>query len=176
MSDLVSMLAAESVSVAELERIHLVFRDGPTFEADAIFAMRQLDSGLAWRAATLLRRLAQDGRLGDDSLVRIAESADEVTHWIARLNLCQLFSVAGCPRSARESLFPFLEAACAEKRVLVRAWAVSAYATFADDPRYRRGVLEMIRKAKKERAKAMMARLRHIRVPRGLPDAAHSPP
>jgi len=170
MSSLLSLLTKESVDALALGRIYFGFREKPTFPSDAIRAMRQLDSGMAWRAAWLLRRLAQEQRLSDEIVVRVAESADEMTHWIARLNLCQLFSLTGCPKSGRESLYPFLVECFVDRRAMVRAWAISALATIAGDECYRSRGLEMIREAHKDSAKSMRARLRHVTVPDETPD------
>jgi hypothetical protein len=171
-SNLLFLLSRESVKVAALDRIYAAHQGSPSFASDAIFAMRQMDGELAWRAAWLLRRMARDRRLGDDDLVRIAASAEETTHWIARLILCQLFSLTGCPDSGRESLYPFLTECFADKRALVRAWAISALATLANDATYRPEILKMIRKAQKDRAKSVISRMRHLKVPRRPGDPA----
>src|SRR5271166_4420563 len=170
MSDLYSLLTKEPVNVVTLNRIYSGCRGDPAFASDAMFAMRNLDNDLAWRAAWLLRRLGQEQRLSDEVLIRIAASADEMANWIARLNLCQLFSLRGCPKLGRESLFPFLVECFSDKRAMLRACAISALASFADDTNYRREVLRLIRRAHNDSASSVRARLRHIVVPNQLPD------
>lgn len=162
MNNLLSLLAGESVKVVAVEAIYARERDNPRLAADAIWAMRQLDAEVAWRAVWLLARLAQEQKLGETELAQIADRADEMTHWIARLTTCQLFSAMNCPASAREVLFPFLAECFVDRRVIIRAWAISALASFRQDPVYRKQVTAMCRKARKDPRKSMQARLRHL--------------
>lgn len=162
MNNLLSLLAKDSASVAVLEAIYAGERDHPEFAIDAIWALRQLDADSAWRAVWLLMRLAQEQRLSETELTRIAECAEEQTQWISRLAICQLFSAMRCPVSARETLFPFLADCFADRRVIVRAWAISALASFREDPAYRSQVIAMFRQARSDPRKSMQARLRHL--------------
>ena len=148
--------------MAALERIYLGYRESPAFEPDVIFAMRQLDSELAWRAVWLLRRRARDQGLEEHTLLRMVAIADEMTHWIARLILCQILMIAGCPGSVRDPAYQYLVECFRDRRAIVRAWAISALAAFRDEPRYRRQVLSMMKEARRDGAKSMRARLRHL--------------
>jgi hypothetical protein len=168
-SSLLFQLSKESLNVAALERIYLDHHMSPAFAADAIFAMRQLDSELAWRAAWLLRRQALDQGLEEGALVRMATFVDEMTHWIARLNICQMLAITGCPRLVQDSVFPYLDECFRDRRAIVRAWAISALASFSDEPKYRRQILLMIRKARMDSAKSIQARLRHLAPPNQSP-------
>lgn len=155
------MLSDEAMKVAQLERLYLSYQNDPALATQAISAMRQLDADLAWRAAWLLKRLARAGKLCEEDLVRLANCADEMDHWAARLNLCQLFGTTGCPVSAREALYPFLVDCFANRRPMIRAWAISTLAGFRDDPKYRKPVAAMLRKARGDTAGSVVARLRH---------------
>lgn len=163
MSSLGTLLASDALDVAALERLYAAYREAPDFAADAIRAMRVLDESDAWRAVWLLHRRARDGGLAAAEVSRVIGCADEVTHWIARLNLCQLLATTGCPPEARAAAFSFLSDCFADRRVVVRAWAVSALARFKNDPAFAEPVAAMLRQAKADRRKSMQARLRHLR-------------
>ena len=79
MNNLVNLLGREVVKVAHLERIYAATRDNPSLACDAISAMRQLDSNIAWRAVWLLKRMAREHNLGEDDLSRLACCADEMS-------------------------------------------------------------------------------------------------
>ena len=162
MNNLLDLLAKESVKVAALERIYAETHEHPEFAAAAIRAMRQLDSDIAWRAVWLLKRLARDRKLSEADQVRLALCADELPHWASRLNLCQLFATTGCPRSGRDALYPYLVECFANRRVMIRAWAISSLAEFQDDPKYRKQVAAMVRKARMDSGGSMIARLRQL--------------
>jgi len=144
-SSLLNLLARESVKVAELEVIYARDGDSPRFTADAIWAMRQLDSDLAWRAVWLLKRFALEHTLTEAELIGVASCLEEMPHWASRLNLCQLLAATGCPASAREALFPYLVECFANRRPMIRAWAISVLVGFRTDERYRKRVNAMLR-------------------------------
>lgn len=150
------------MSVAGLYDIYVSLRPHPEFAADCVWALRQLDAEKAWRAAWLLKRLAQDGRLSDAELGAIAELSEEVNHWLARLMLCQLFAAAGCPDTFRGSLYPYLRECAGDQRVIVRAWAITALLRFRTVPGRRAEVDSLLRAARLEPSKAMRARLRRL--------------
>lgn len=162
MSDLLSLLSQDTIKVAHLERIYAAHRARSLVD-DAIRAMRQLDSALAWRAIWLLKRLAADCRISDEDLERIAQYAEEMTHWAARLNLCQLLARTGCPGASREVLYPYLVECFRNRRPMIRAWAISVLVGFGADEKYRGPVNAMLRKAAADSAGSIQARLRLLR-------------
>ena len=162
MNNLLDLLAKESVKVAALERIYADAHAHPEFAGEAIRAMRLLDSDVSWRAVWLVKRLARDRKLSEADLVRLAACAEEMSHWAARLNLCQLFATTGCPLAARDALYPYLVACFANRRVMIRAWAISALVEFQDDPKYRKQVAAMLRQARTDPGGSMIARLRQL--------------
>ena len=165
MSTLLHILSKDALRVSELEEVLRTFRSSRGLIVDTVSAIRRLEPEFAYRAVWLLRRLAQESLLEAKTLRRIAEAAEETTHWLTRLCLCQLFSDTGCPREIRECVFPFLVECFADKRVLIRAWAISALATFGADARYRMEFEAMLAQAKRDTSKAMKARLRHLPSP-----------
>jgi hypothetical protein len=169
MSSLLSLLSRDGIKVAHLERIYTAHCASQGFAADAISAMRQLDADVAWRAIWLLKRLAVEQRLDDADLIRLTECAEEMTDWASRLNLCQLFATTGCPASRREALYPYLIDCFANRRPMIRAWAISVLVGFQADERYRKPVKAMLREAQGDLAGSIQARLRRLGLsPSGL--------
>jgi hypothetical protein len=164
MNNLLSLLSKEAVKVAHLERIYAAHGASADFATEAIRAMRQLDADVAWRAVWLLKRLAVAHRLREADLIKITQCAEEMTHWAARLNLCQLLAATGCPAAARETLFPYLVECFANRRPMIRAWAISVLVSFQDDERYRKPVTAMLHEAQADPAASMQARLRRLDV------------
>jgi hypothetical protein len=161
-NSLFSLLAKDSVNVAQLERIYAMSCERPEFAAEAISVMRQLDADRAWRAVWLLKRLVRDHGWREADLSRLASCADELTDWAARLNVCQLFATTGCPSAARDTLYSYFVECFGNRRVMIRAWAISALAAFRDDPRYRTSIASMLREARADPGSSMKARLRHL--------------
>jgi hypothetical protein len=162
MNGLLSLLSKDSIKVAHLERIYSAYGASEGFGANAISAMRQLDADVAWRAVWLLKRLAVDHRLGDTDLIRLTQCAEEMTDWASRLNLCQLLATTGCPASTREALYPYLVECFANRRPMIRAWAISVLVEFQSDERYRKSVRAMLREAHADSAGSIQARLRRL--------------
>ena len=162
MNSLLGLLGKDSVKVAHLERIYAANWASPGFTADVIRVMQQLDSEVAWRAVWLLKRLAREHQLGETEVVRLAQCAEEMPHWASRLNLCQLFATTGCPPEAREVLFPYLAECFADRRPMIRAWAISVLVGFQADKKYRLPVAVMLRKAGGDPAGSVRARLRRL--------------
>lgn len=156
-------LTREQVRISELEEIYSRFGNNPRIFSWTISVMEILEPNQVWRAIGLLRILARTRALSEQELAVLSEKAEMAEHWVARLNLCQLLAVNGVPASARDDFFPFLHASFADRRQIVRAWAISALATFRHDDRFRSEIAIMLRKARRESGKAMQARLRQLK-------------
>jgi hypothetical protein len=175
MNGLLSVLTKDSIKVAQLERIYSAYGASAGFAGDAISAMRQLDAEVAWRAIWLLKRLAVDHRLDDADLFRLAQCAEEMTDWASRLNLCQLLAITGCPVATREALYSYLVECFANRRPMIRAWAISVLAGFGSDERYRKPVKAMLREAHADSAGSIQARLRRLKL-KNRPNQSSEPP
>lgn len=162
MHPLLHELGRERLSIAALARLHARSGTQPGFVAAAISALGQLDSEIAYQAVWLLRKAAAESRLSEADLARIVELVDASPHWIYRLTMCQLFAETGCPAALRDQLFPFLRQCFTDRRVIIRAWALTAMMWFADDPAYRREIRQNLRTAGRDSAKSMQARLRDL--------------
>jgi hypothetical protein len=162
MGSLLESLGRERLPVSTLQKLLDQWSARPEFVAQTISALGQLDADLAYQAVWLLRRPAEESRLGEPDLARIVELVDASPHWIYRLTMCQLFAETGCPAALRDQLFPFLRQCFTDRRVIIRAWALTAMTRFEDDPVYRPEIRQCRRAAARDRAKSMQARLRHL--------------
>lgn len=162
MSNLVDRLSKERVSVATLQHLYAACADAPNFSRELMSSLDVLDDDQLWRALWLLRQLAEDGRLGDAPLARLSSQADGFRHWAARLILCQLYAVVRCPPESRDAVYAFLRECFSDRRVITRAWALTALQPFRTDSRYRPEITAMLRKARQDPGKAMQARLRQL--------------
>ena len=161
MNTFLALFSRERVSPAVLDSIYAQNCTRDAFPSELAEAVRRLESEYSWRAIWLLLRLVRDGRpVGEEVLTQIAELAEEATHWVARLNLCQIFGNVPCPEKAREVLFPFLAGCFRDRRVIVRAWAITALLPFRSASCFREEVEQMLAEAWKDERKSMQARLR----------------
>ena len=152
----------KDAKVATLERLYIENRECERFVSDIVSLLGQLDDDIAWRALWLLRRATKDMPIPVPALIRVAESARAYRHWTWRLLMCQLFGTVQCPSSAREEFFPFLQDCFSDRRIIVRAWALSSMWLFRDDPDFRSRTLHCMRVARNDTGKSMQARLRRL--------------
>ena len=166
MGQLENILGKRPLKVAALEQIYKTFGARPTFVSDLISAIRQLEPEFAYRPIWLLIRLARDVEIDVEALRRIAGLSGEMSHWAARLCLCQFFARVGYPSDTREELFLFFSDCFTDRRPIVRAWAISCLLLMSDDVEYRSDVEAMLKRAKMDPAKSMQARLRQLAMAR----------
>ncbi len=159
---LYDLLSREKMSVAGLEAIYSALRGNPDFAGNTIWAMRQLDADKGWRAAWLLKRLAKEQRLRDTELHDVIACAGELDHWAVRLVLCQLFALTGVPAAAREELFPYLADCARNRRVMIRAWAMTVLMAWQEDPAFHDKVDAILHHARTDSRPSMQARLRRL--------------
>ena len=163
MNSLVDLIGRDGLKVADLERIYAASRDSRRLVADAISAIRHLDADIAWHAVWILKRSGCDGKLSSDDLVRLASNAEELAHWASRLNLCQLFAATGCPEEARDDLFPYLVECFANRRPMLRAWAISVLVGFEGNPGFQKTIDACLREARADPSGSIQARLRQLK-------------
>ncbi|HEY5551481.1 MAG TPA: hypothetical protein VIK52_06320 [Opitutaceae bacterium] len=134
----------------------------PGFFAEVATALELLDGDASWRAVWFLRQAADECLLSEADIKKVPRNVEASRHWAARLLLCQIFAQVECPESERETVFEFLVKCFADRRVIIRAWALSAMWPLRRDPRFRNEVQRCMRAARKDPGKAMQARLRHL--------------
>jgi hypothetical protein len=159
-------IVGADAKVADLQRVYAENRSRMRFPAEVASLLEQLDEEIAWRAVWLMCRLAEEGKLSERELGRVAESVDASRHWAWRLLVCQLFGRVACPADMRDEMFPFLQICFRDRRPIVRAWALTAQWLFLDDERYQAEIRRNFAEARKDPAKAMIARVRRLSQPR----------
>lgn len=162
MRAVLSHLARDRLTARDLDALYTQFHAHPDFATELISALDQLDAHLTYRALALLLKLARASGLSPEQLPRIADRLDASDHWLHRLIACQLLSAAPLPPELGEDIMPFLERSFDDRRVIVRAWALTAMLSFRSDPRFRSAVLAALRRARRDPAKSMQARLRQV--------------
>lgn len=164
MNPYLSALSKDRCRVSHLADIYAHVTDPRKFQDYCISSLQQIEPEHVWRPIWILRRAHADMPLSEADLARIVDAIDEPSHWAARLCVCQLFADTGCPESLRDAFFPYLAHAFADRRPIIRAWALSALWTFHADPRFKRAIRRMWKAAHSDRAKSMQARLRRLTV------------
>lgn len=175
MSTLLAHLGREHCPVAELSQLLARHSGRREFASELIAVLPQLDPETTHRAAWLLRQLAADHPLDERDLARIAEQTDASDHWLFRLTYCQFWAETACPPPLRDQVFPYLQLCAADRRVIVRAWALSAMLHFQSDRAYRKQVRVSLRTAQRDPSKAMQARLRQLAAKGLVPPETLSP-
>lgn len=165
MNPLVEQLAKESLSVAALASHYKSWRSNERLVDQALAVVDQLEPKAVTRALWIVHKSGNDFGLNGGQLKRLSEIADSADHWVARLLLCQIFATHVCPAGSREDVFPFLEKCFADRRVIIRAWAISALYPFRTDPIYKHEICMMLKIARKDQRKSMQARLRRLGLP-----------
>ena len=97
MNLLTERIARDQMRIPELERLYSEIGDRAEFFSWLLSAVDFLEPEQMWRAIWLVRRLAKMRELSESELQELSERSDVAGHWIARLNLCQLFAAAGVP-------------------------------------------------------------------------------
>lgn len=163
MSVLLGYLGRERVSAAQLERLYEQGKARPGFATEVVAALAQLDPDIAHRAVWLLRKLAGETRLDDAAMRRVVEYIDASGHWIFRLTLCQLFAETDCPRDVADDVRAFLRKNVEDRRVIIRAWALTALMRMPRELVSESERQQLWRAAERDPAKSMQARLRLLK-------------
>ncbi|HEX7721733.1 MAG TPA: hypothetical protein VF397_06215 [Pyrinomonadaceae bacterium] len=116
------------------------------------------------KATALLKRLAESGtRFTRSQLAAIFDSLAEVTHWEAKLHLCQMLQHVKIPNGSETKVVWFLERCLSEENKFVRAWAYNGFYELAKQHHeYYDYAVEQLARAQKEKSAAVKARLRNI--------------
>lgn len=163
MSVLLGYLGRERLTVTQLEQLYEQGKARPGFVDDVIAALGQLDPENAHRALWLLRKIAGEAGLDAAAISRVMEYVDVSTHWLFRLTLCQLLAETKCPPALADEVFSFLKKSFGDRRVIVRAWALTAVLQLPRRREREGKIREMVRTAERDPAKSMQARLRRLK-------------
>jgi hypothetical protein len=162
MVPLLDRLNRDRLTADALRAIYTQHGATPGFLLEVLRVLPQLDATTSCRAVYLLRLAAIDGRLESSHWGRVAAAVDSSEHWLFRLLMCQLLAVGGCPAELGAQVRPFLVRCLDDRRTIVRAWAISGLAQFQTDPAGRSTYEVQLRRARRDRSKAMQARLRYL--------------
>ena len=165
MPALLAHLARDRLTARDLNALFTQFHAQPDFARDLISALDQLDPDLTYRALSLLLKLARASLLSSADLARLIDRLDASDHWLHRLTACQLLAAQPLPPDLGPDIFPFLERCFGDRRVIIRAWALTAMMAFQSHPRFRAATRAALRTARRDPAKSMQARLRQIQPP-----------
>ncbi len=158
----VTFLSRNRLTARDLNSLYAEFHAHPDFARDLISTLDQLDADLTYRPLALLLKLARASQLSSDHLPRLVDRLDTSDHWLHRLTACQLLAAVPLPPEFADDIFPFLQRCFTDRRVIIRAWALTAMLSFHSVPRFRPDVLAAVRVAQRDSAKSMQARLRQI--------------
>jgi len=116
------------------------------------------------KATALLKRLAESGtKFTTQQLAAIFDSLAEVTHWEAKLHLCQMLQHVRIPTGSETKVVWFLERCLLEENKFLRAWAYNGFYELAKQHHeYYDYANEQLARAQKEKSAAVKARLRNI--------------
>ena len=121
----------------------------------------QLERNGTW----LLRRLVDaTGQLPAADWELIVDGLAGVTDWVARIELCRLMiGHAELMAAAPGEIAGFLRACADDPKPFVRAWGVTAFQVLGQKhPAYRVEAGRRLAKARRDPAKSVQARLRHL--------------
>ncbi len=173
MSILTEVLARDDVTVADLERVYQKICDDPHWQRDALESLSALDEEQVHRALWLLHRRQVDQPLPLAAVEQVIEATAGARHWLVRLQVGQILALAGIPERMLEPAFDYLRECFSDRRVIVRAWALSALYPLRHDRRFSGEVRRMITAARRDPGKSMQARLRHLTTA-GAREKSHS--
>ncbi len=162
MSVLLGYLGRERLTVTQLEQLYEQGKARPGFVHEVIATLGQLDPEKAHRALWLLRKVSAESCLDAAAVSRVIECSDVSEHWLFRLTLCQLLAETTCPPEAAEDAFSVLRKCFDDRRVIIRAWALTALVRLPRDRAREGEIRERVRAAERDPAKSMQARLRHL--------------
>lgn len=162
LDDLETVPALTVAQLAALHRRHGGDRNYPRTIAEAVASgSPELERAGAW----LLRRaVAERGGYPAEDWLVVVDGLRGVRSWAGRLILCQLFSERpALMDAAPDEIAGFLGDCAADAKPTVRAWSVNALHELARRHGAFRGeARRLVAEARKDPAKCVQARLRHL--------------
>ncbi|HMH45533.1 MAG TPA: hypothetical protein VK557_18740 [Pyrinomonadaceae bacterium] len=139
-------------------------RSKKSFVNQLVLLITPNEPTLQIKATALLKRLAENEiRFTRPQLAAILDLLAEVTHWEAKLHLCQTLQHVEIPKGSETKVVWFLERCLAEENKFLRAWAYNGFYELAKQHHeYYDYAMEQLERAQKEKSAAVKARLRNI--------------
>ena len=122
------------------------------------------DETIQTRAIWLLKQMAQDQfPFRHEHLIALFGSLPELTHWLSKLNFCQMLQHLPIPKQSTGNLIWFLERNLLDENRFLRAWSYSGFYELAKQhPEYFGYAAEQLERADLENAASVKARIRNI--------------
>jgi hypothetical protein len=153
------------MTVAHLERIYARESGRAGFSHLLAEAVASGSPVLERNGAWLLRRLVDDsGQLAPADWELVVDGLGGVRDWVARLELCRIIADhPGLTLATSDSITDFLRSCAGDKKPFVRAWGVTAWHILGRaHPAHRAEARRWMAKARRDPAKSVQARLRHL--------------
>jgi hypothetical protein len=139
-------------------------RSTKSFVNQLVLLIAPAEPKLQIKATALMKRLAEnETRFTRPQLAAIFDSLAEVTHWQAKLHLCQMLQHVEIPEGLGTKVVWFLERCVSEENKFLRAWAYNGFYELAKQRHeYYDYAIDQLERAQKEKSAAVKARLRNI--------------
>ena len=153
------------LTVAQMEAMHQRHRGDRNYSRALAEAVASGSPVLERAGAWLLRRaLADRGGYLDEDWAVVLDALAGVRSWAGRLIICQMLSEQ--PRlmdTAPVDVADFLRSCAVDAKPTVRAWSVNAFHLLArQHADFRAEARRMVAAARRDSAKCVQARLRHL--------------
>jgi len=153
------------LTVARLETFHQRHRGERNFTRTVAEAVTSGSPVLERAGGWLLRRhAAATGGLPAEDWAAVLDGLDGVRSWAGRLLLCQMLAEQpGLWAAAPADVAAFLRSCTGDRQPTVRAWSVCAFHRLARrHPEFRTEARGLVAAARRDPAKCVQARLRHL--------------
>jgi len=153
------------LTVAQLDALHRSHRGDNNYSRTVAEAVASGSPVLERAGAWLLRRLVADrGGCPAEDWAVVVDALGGVRSWAGRLILCQLLSEQpALMHAAPADVADFLRSCVADAKPTVRAWSINAFHQLArQHPDFRAEARRLVAAARRDPAKCVQARLRHL--------------
>ena len=119
-----------------------------------------IQTGATW----LLKRLAEKHvQFKQAHLIALFGSLSELTHWLSKLQVCQMLPYLMIPKESESSLIWFLERNLYDENKFLRAWSYNGFYELArQHNEYIDYAIEQLERGETDKAASVKARIRNI--------------
>jgi hypothetical protein len=122
---------------------------------------QRIQTGATW----LLKRLAENHvHFKREHLIALFGSVSELTHWMAKLHVCQMLQYVVIPEESERNVAWFLERNLYDENKFLRAWTYQGFYELAKQhKKYLDYAMEHMEHGEVDKAASVKARIRKIR-------------
>ena len=148
-----------------LERILSRHRRTNSLIESLVLLTGDQESNIQTGATWLLKRLAETHvQFKKEHLIAFFGSLSELTHWLAKLHICQMLQYVVIPKGSERSVVWFLERNLYDENKFLRAWSYNGFYELArQHNEYIDYASEQIERGETDKAASVKARIRNIR-------------